>query len=292
MYFYWQELDVNKAPIFKFDQTRAGLTPPLIGLMLDAIEIATFKKLEKAKLKFETWKLLLGKMPLHKDNKSGNAKDDFALSANSAGTFAKNIKNVSPEGVSVGITPFEEVQVIDFGANAQSKNNITGRGNQMFWESTGATSILFSGEKKLNGQALMASLKTDISFVSHMYKQFEMFVNNQLKNVTGRYRFKIHFEGNMFDAQERQDAVMKLVQSGIVISDKIAAAYGMSPFEFDNLYNKSVAMGYPEKFIPMVTSYTNSGKSSDEGGRPKSKDNKISESGQQTRDDGGNLNKE
>ena len=289
MYFYWQELEPKKAPLFKFDINKAGLTPPLIGLMLDAVEIATFKNLERAKLKLESWKLLLGKIPLQKDNKSGNAKDDFAITANSASYFAQMISNKAPEGVSVGITPFEEVQAIDF-ANSQNKNNIIGRGNQNFWESSGVTSVIFGGTK-LNSSAIQASIKSDVNFVKHMYLQFENFVNRQLRDVTGRYRFKIRFEGNVYDAQERQDSALKLAQAGIVVMPKIAAANGMTPSELDNLVNLSQAMGYPEKLIPLMTSYTNNGKSSDEGGRPQKSDKDLGDAGQTTRDAGSNIDK-
>lgn len=284
-YFYWQQLDPNKAVCFKFDPTRAGILVPMMGLFIDASEIDTYRRLIKTKTQLETWKLLINKIPLHKDNKTGNAKNDFALTADLAAQFVQIMSASMPEGVKPIAVPFEETQVVDFD-QAQNKNNITGIGNEMFWESSGATRGLFGGNN-LNGSLVKSSNRVDVSFVEHMYSQFEIFINNQLKLRTGRYRFRIHFEGTIFDEDERFEKALKSAQSGI-ITDKLSASLHMSPRQFDNMINLMQSRGYPDKLKPLLTSYTATG---NEGGRTEKSVDNLSDGGMKTRDLEANIDR-
>lgn len=284
-YFYWQQLDPNKTFCPKFSETHAGITPPFAGLFIDASEIDTFRRLMKTKSQLETWKLLVNKIPLHKNNTTGNSKNDFAITADVATIMNNGVQAIVPEGVKSITTPFEETNVIDFSSNAQTKNNTIGLGNELFWETSGATRGLFGGNN-LNGITAVSSNTVDMKFVEHMYRQFEIFINNQLRLRTGRYRFRIHLQGNLFSEQQDLDNALKLAQSGI-ITDKLAASMHMTPREMDNMINLMASRNYPQKLIPLASSFTTSSKdNNNEGGRETKSREQLSDSGEKSRDKG------
>lgn len=281
-YSYWQKLDPAKAWTFKFDDSHAGVSPPLMGLFLDSIEIVNYKELLKTKTSLDVWKLLVNKIPMHKDGtgKSGNQKDNFAIMADTAGQFSALMQSAVPQGVKVVTTPLE-TEALDF-KQADSKDSIIGLGNSEFWETSGTSPVLF-GEKQLNGSGLAASIKTDEMFVYRIYRQFERFINFQLRQITGRYRFKCHLEGTRFDQQERFDRAIKAAQYGAPVT-YVATSMGKTPQEFSNLINLEDSIDLKDRMRPLSSSHVQSG---NEVGAPQKSN--LTDSGEKTRDNDSNL---
>ncbi|MFS0855158.1 hypothetical protein [Paenibacillus taichungensis] len=281
-YSFWQKLDPAKAWTFKFDDNRAGISPPLMGLFLDSIEIVNYKELLKTKTSLDVWKLLVNKIPMHKDGagKSGKQKDDFAIMADTAGQFSALMQAAVPQGVKVVTTPLE-TEALDF-KQADSKDSIVGLGNSEFWETSGTSPVLF-GEKQLNGSGLAASIKTDEMFVYRIYRQFERFINFQLRQTTGKYRFKCHLEGTRFDQQERFDRAIKAAQYGAPVT-YVATAMGKTPQEFSNLINLEDSIDLKDRMRPLSSSHVQSG---NEVGAPQKSN--LTDSGEKTRDNDSNL---
>lgn len=284
-YFYWQTLSPEKAWVFKYDQTHAGMSPPLMGLFLDAIEIVNYKELLKAKTNLDVWRLLIAKIPMHKDGtgKSGNMNNNFAITADQAGKFQQLMQDAVQQGVKVVATPLE-TEAIDL-KGSENKDSIVGVGNQEFWATSGTTSAMF-GEKKLTGSGVDASIKTDEMFVTGLYRQFERFYNYQLKLVTGKFRFKCHLEGTKMDREERMDLAMQLLPYGAPIT-YVAAASGRSLQEFVNLLEHENSMGLHDIMTPWLTSHTIS--DNGKGGAPTKR--KIKDSTEVTQDHESNQNR-
>lgn len=284
-YFYWQTLSPEKAWVFKYDQTHAGMSPPLMGLFLDAIEIVNYKELLKTKTSLDVWRLLIAKIPVHKDGtgKSGNKKDDFAITADTAGKFQQLMQDAVQTGVKVVATPLE-TEAIDL-KGSENKDSIVGVGNREFWDTSGTTSVMF-GEKKLTGSGVDASIKTDEMFVTGLYRQFERFYNYQLKLITGKFRFRLRFDGTKFDKQERMDRAMEMLPYGAPIS-YVATAMGKNLQEFINLLEHENSLGLRDLLVP----YQNANTISDngKGGAPTKK--KVKDSGEKTQDLDSNQNK-
>lgn len=274
-YFYWQELSPEKAFVFKFDPLHAGLTPPLIGLFVDATEVDTYRNLQKTKTKLETYRLVVATLPRHKTvsgQGGGNVKDDFAIQAKTAAQFAQIIKSSLPEGVDFKVTPFESVQAIDF-PYAENKADIAGRALKNFLNSSGSSQTLTTNERP-NEASVEIGAKIDAAFVSHMYRQMEAFINYQFELATKKYKMVIRFEGTFFDRKERNDRAKLMAEIG-VITPLLASSLGYNMRELRNVILLSHAMGFPEILIPVLTSSTQSGKDSEaptpEGGRPPKK---------------------
>lgn len=281
-YMYWVTLDPSKAFVFKFDENRAGQTPPLMGLFVDSVEIAAYKNLLKTKTQLEVWKIILNKIPLHKDEKNGNKKDNFAIAADTAGKFSSLMQSTMPEGVKVVTTPLES-ETIDF-SDSQGKNDIVGIGQQHFYESAGSSPVLF-GEKKSNGVGIKASIQTDENYVLHMYRIFERFVNFKLREVSGRFRFKITFPDiTRFNQKDKLDSYIQAAQYGFPRL-LVAASLGLTPSQLVNLTNFENSLNLDSIMKPLLSAHTQSGK--DKSGAPKKSD--VTDEGQKTIDNGSNL---
>ena len=124
-----------------------------------------------------------------------------------------------------------------------------------------------------------------------LYHQFENFMDYHINKLTKKYKFKIHFEGSQFynNREQRLERQMTLMGNGIVMPNKIAAALGMSPFELQRNLDEARANGWTENLTPVVPAAQTSGDA--KKGRPSKSDTALSESGSQTRENGGNLTK-
>ena len=166
-------------------------------------------------------------------------------------------------------------------------------GGQLFWEGSGTSSTLF-GDANLNASGILGSQIVDANFVIHMYGQFARFINTQLKPVGGKFRFKIHLEGTMFDEGTRFDTASKALGMGIspATIDKLAASMHMSPRNLDNLNNLLKSRGYPQNFTPVMSTFTQSGTSTgSEGGAPTKSVGDLSDKGVESRNGADKLNK-
>ncbi|WP_232380899.1 hypothetical protein [Paenibacillus tianjinensis] len=284
-YFYWQRLDPIKAPVFKFDETHAGLTPPLLGLFLDSAEIANYKKLLKTKTQLDVIKLLVNEIPMHSDSKGAQTKNNFAIDPGTAAQFTAQMQASLPDGYKAMTTPLK-VHAVDFN-QSQSRDNIVGYGQDNFYGSAGTSPVLF-GEKNVNGTGLEASKIVDESYVIHMYRQFERFINAYLKTKSSRYRFKIHFPDiTIFNRERKLDQYLKAAQSGYS-KTLISVALGIDPDDMISLlmYENSIDM-INKYLLPLQSSHVQTG----EGGRPEMDAKDLGDAGVKTRDLQSNENR-
>lgn len=281
--YYWQPLDPVMAPVFKFDETRAGLTPPLMGLFQDSAEIDHYKKLLKTKTQLEVWKIIVGKIPMKQDSKGAVVANNFAIDPVVAGQYTAILQAGVPDGVKVATTPFE-LDTVNFD-QSQTQNNIVGFSQDNFYNSAGSTPVLF-GAGTVNASGLDASIKVDEAYVVHMYRQFERFLNAYLRTKTGKYRFKAAFPDlTRFNWQEKLETYLKSAQFGFS-KTLVSVAMGINPDDMLNLLMYENSINLVENYLrPLQSSHVQNGNS--EGGAPKK--SKVGDAGEKTRDLDGNI---
>lgn len=282
--FYWQPLDPIKAPVFKFDETRAGLTPPLMGLFQDSAEIDHYKKLLKTKTQLEVWKIIVGKIPMKQDSKGAVVANNFAIDPIVAGQYTAILQAGVPDGVKVATTPFD-LDTVNFD-QSQTQNNIVGYSQDNFYNSAGSTPVLF-GAGSPNASGLNASIKVDEAYVLHMYRQFERFLNAYMKTKTGKYRFKVVFPDlTRFNYKDKLEDYLKSAQFGYS-KTLVSVAMGINPDDMINLlmYENSIDM-INKYLVPLSSAHVQNG--SDEVGATKKPITKISDAGEKTIDADGN----
>ncbi|NLY47344.1 MAG: hypothetical protein GX053_15390 [Tissierella sp.] len=275
-YPFWIELDPSVAPVFKFDDSHATILPPFMGSFVDGLDISDFKNLIKEDTLMKTIKLLVNEIPLWNDPKV-HTQNPFKIDAQTAAFWNTMIQQSLPQMARSVTSPFK-TEVYDFSDTA-SKDSLIGYAEDSYYRTIGTSPILF-GEKVTTATAIRASQTVDESFVSHMYKQFERFVNYHMSKLSGKYKFKIKFEGTIWDKQERFEKALKSANVGMPVS-ALASANGYSPKEFMSIVEMENILDIKSKLMPLMTSYTMSDNNS---GRPESNDEELTESGEKTRD--------
>lgn len=287
--FYWKELEPDKGIVFKWNENFAGNLPPLLGLYLDTLEIQNYKDLVKTRSVLDNWKILFQKIPIKVDKDA--KKNDYLIDKDSAQNYHSNIKNNLPPQTSLVTSPMDVTAIDTAGnGNVQTRNNLGSIGSYNFYSSCGVNPQIFGSADKVGNVGIKLGTQNDISYMLHMYRQFEAFINNQLSKRSGTYQFKIEFiDGSMYNQEEQVTRYLKMAQVGFPAT-LVAAAGGLNPIQFHQLTMMEKATNLKENLTPLQTSYTMPGVSK-EAGAPKKADADLSDSGDSTRSNGDNEEK-
>ena len=285
-YAYWVTLDAEKAVAFKFNEETGIIKSPFMGLFLDVLEISEYKNLIKSRSVLDNVLLLTQKIPMN--DKSGK-KNDFMIELEYVKSFQENIAKGLPQGVKVISSPMElNAQKLD-GGSGQSKQSIVGIAEDAFYQSGGVAQSLF-GSKDNKNIGILQSIKVDESWVLRFYRQFERWINFQLRLIGGKYRFKVWFPDiTLYNASDKADMFLKASQYGFP-PQLLFCALGATPNDYDNMSMMSKVYKIIENMIPLQSSHTQNG--NDEGGTPKKKESDLTPSGQETRANGDNIGKQ
>jgi len=279
----YRSLPYDKAIVFKFDDNRPEIVPPLSGTFKDGIQIQDYKDLLKLSAELQTYQIMYLKAPL-------NDQGVPTMSAQEVINYVALAQTLVPPGTGVISTPMD-MENAKF-TNAQNMNNIVGTSEQQFWSSVGVAGGIFGMDTK-SAIALKLSVQADYNYIKHMYNQFERFINLQLSKIGGKYNFAIHFLRRCeFFLDDDKQSALSFAQSGGQ-PERLLASYDYEPFEMDNVLVDSLLNKTRSMMIPLQSSFTTSSSSSspnDKGGAPKKSDGQLGESGAETRGGGYNEN--
>lgn len=283
-----QRLENTTAPLFKFNENTAIVTPPFISLYYDIFDLMDFKELIKNKALLDNWKILFQRIPMKNDKDA--SINNFLIDLDTAGQFHNAIKqNLPQKGVSVVTSPMEVSSVIT--DKNQSQNSLLEYAETSFYNSVGVSNLLFNSSNS-GTIGLSYSVKTDEMFVINLYRQFERWINYQINSRTGKkFTFKVMFPDiTYFNRQEKTDSYFKMAQFGFPKS-LVACSMGLTPFEFKGLTDFENAMNLVDTLIPLQSSHTGNNASDDVGGRPQKAEGDLSDNGAKTRNNQGNQNR-
>ena len=288
-YIYWQDIPTDTGWCFKFSPEIASRVPVFAGLFLDLIQQPLMRALQKNINMAAASRLIVGQVATLKDTAS-KVKDQFAINPETLGKFLALVKAAVGESMKVAAAPLENLQKISF----ESENELYSSYLTTALSTSGGNSSLYSSplDIKRNVEETRLALNTDENIMYSLYPQFQDFMEYQINKRTKNYKFKIHFQGSNFynNREQRLDRQMTLMGMGIVLPQQISAALGLSPFEFQRQLDEARMSDWTEKLTPIVPA-AQMGADTKATGRPSKKDSDLSESGEQTRADGGNLGK-
>jgi predicted ArsR family transcriptional regulator len=78
---------------------------------------------------------------------------------------------------------------------------------------------------------------------------------------------------------------MILLDKGIVLPQKVAAAMGMSPMDFQRQLDEARATGFVDNLTPIISAF----QQSPNAGRPPKPESDLGDAGEQTKGDGSNI---
>lgn len=126
--------------------------------------------------------------------------------------------------------------------------------------------------------------------ISDVYGQFSNFCEYHINKKCKKYKWKIQFEGTIFDREDRVKQSNTDMQNGI-ITPRIFTSRGIQITDAQNVTNMIYAMGFPDNFRPIQTASTLSkADKKNSGGRNQKDESELSDAGAATRNADVNAN--
>lgn len=256
--------------------------PPFVGLLREVYDIEDYKQLKLTKTALENYAMLVMKLPMDDE---GN----WLLDYDKARDFWFNLDSVLPEEVGSVLSPMD-VTKIGFEKSNTGDTNSVADAEQNLWSAAGTSSLLFNNVKA-SANALALSIKVDQAMTFGIVKSLEDMVNRYIQRQTFGKNFKVTFlDVSTFNRKEVGDAYLKAASYGIPTISMYAASQGLGQAELDNMsYLETEVLGLTKLFKPIRSSTqmgTDELDNNATGGRPKSEDTDLSETGEETRENG------
>lgn len=273
---------------WKLNQERINRAPFFSGLFPDLANQNIIRNLQKSSFLAQGVKILAGSIPLL-DNTKANVKDAYAMSPAILEKFLQLMRSAINEAVNVVAAPLDQIQPIEY----TGSNDIQSSWNQNTMGMAGINSHLLytGGDYRPNQIESILSTQIDELASQEIYPYFNRFLEYQINKRTSKYKFNFKFEGSniYLDRQRRLETQTNLMNLGCVNPQKLAAATGQNIFEFQAQLDEARINGWTDNLTPIISAFQQSG--AKDAGRPETSDDKLSESGAETRSTAGNTAK-
>lgn len=275
----WQSLNSKRTFCLKVNEDIDFPMPPFIGVFAGIFDIDDYKGLQKARTEIGNYKILSLKIPMEDGN--------YKMEQEDALMYYNNLLKVLPENIGAFLTPMD-VEDHDFQKSGSVDTDNVSDATKTFWNDAGVCSLIFGGDKQTSA-TLSVSIKSDEQMVFALMNQFGRNINRLLKQIDGRYKFKIQFlDVTYYNQQETYKSYLNAAQASLPTTTMACAALGVAPIDMINMnFLEDDILHIKENFEPLKTSYT---QSSGDAGAPtqEEKGEQLSDAGENTRDHNSN----
>lgn len=285
----WIELD---SPTSFAIKTNADILdyaiPPFAGILREVYDIEDYKQLRLTKEEIENYALLAMKIPMDDEGK-------WLLDLDKAEKFWRNLDAVMPDMVGSILTPMD-INKISFEKSNTGDVDTVSDAEQNLFTAAGVSSLLFNNPKA-SANALLLSIKADQAMTYGIVKSIEDMVNRLIQSqIYGKY-FRVTFlDVSPFNRKEMGDAYLKAAGFGLPTVSMYAASQGLGQAELDTMsFLEGKVLRLHELFQPLQNSAQLSSESqaaqtdpsqNEEGGAPQKDVGELTDSGEQSREDG------
>ena len=282
----WQELDSPTSFAVKCNNDILDYSlPPFAGILREVYDLEDYKQLKLTKTTLENYAMLV--MTLGIDDE-GNWQMDLEK----AKEFWRNLDSVLPEEIGSVLSPMP-INKISFEKSNTGDTNTISEAEQNLFTAAGVSSLLFNNDKA-SANALSLSIKADQAITFGIVKSIEDVVNRFIQAQSYGKNFKVTFlDCSPFNRKEMGDMYLKACQYGLPFISMYAASQGMSQSEVDCMsFLENDVLNLTQHFIPLQSSSTQSASATDgngatdEGGAPAKDIGDLTDSGEQSREDG------
>lgn len=284
----WQELDCPTSFAIKCNNDILDYAlPPFAGILREVYDLEDYKQLKMTKTALENYAMLVMTLGIDKD---GNWTMDF----DKAKDFWRNLDSVLPEEVGSVLSPMP-ISKISFEKSNTGDTDTIAEAEQNLFTAAGVSSLLFNNDKA-SANALLLSIKADQAITYGIVKSIEDAVNRYIQAQSYGKNFRATFlDCSPYNRKELGDQYLKACQFGLPFISMYAATQGMSQSEVDCMsFLENDVLNLTERFHPLQSSTTQTGSSSgadgegatDEGGAPVKDVGDLTDSGEQSREDG------
>ena len=212
----------------------------------------------------------------------------WKMDLDKAKEFWRNLDSVLPEEVGSVLSPME-IKKISFERSNTGDTNTIADAEQNMFTAAGVSSLLFNNEKA-SANALSLSIKADQAVTYGIVKSIENVINRFIQSQGYGKNFKVTFlDVSPYNRKEAGEAYLKACQYGVPMVSYYCASQGLGQAEMDCMnFLENEILDIKSTFIPLQSSSTQSspGVASDDGGRPEKEIEDLSDSGEQSREQG------
>lgn len=275
--FRWFELPVERVICTICGDDPTLPLPYFLNIFNSLLDLLDYEALIRSKTELENYVLLVSKIPLLKNSDQVN---DFAVDLDLVRATQAVIDEVAPQLAATCFTPCEIEPIFLTNKNQVDDTNIYAEAMDNLFSTIGVSKALFAGEA--NSVGLRHSIRVDESIAFNFLKRIEANIQRYLKlNISEDFTFKFH-EVTIFGVDEYKKALKEEVSLG---SPKKLdwATIDKSPLEVMNSTLMENALGLVDMWVPLSSSFTQSG-DSDTGGAPTKDGDELSDEGIASRD--------
>ena len=283
----WYIPPADQQVCFKFNTSLLTPMPFMLSLTKDIMDLDIYKKLKLQKARVNNYKAIVVEIPIDKD-----AVDKPLLTEDTLTVFAEMNKANMPEDVGLLHVP-GNAEAVSFKDNTTNTDNLNENISNLYNEA-GVPISVFSSTS--TGSAFKLSLENDAAFIYSFYRQCERFFNRFIKMRKynkSTYKFALRFQNStVFNHQDLSNSYLTASQNGLPFKLDYAVSLGKSQSRLIGAaILETEILHLQDYFIPLSTSYTQSGDGSD--GRPtnKSKGLDFSDEGEKSADTEKDLNR-
>lgn len=259
--------------------------PPFYNLIKDILLINDYKELAKAKTEADAYKLVYLKIPTDDEGKISAIEQDVIQ-------FTEMTKSIVPDSWGVVPIPYN-TELIESKSTSSDDRNKVEEATESFYAEAGVSKSIISSAS--SGSELKLSMKTDSSDLYRIYRQIENWMSLQMKlrnYIYQYYEFSYNLlKTTIFDIDDFIDRQLKLAQASTPNKGLLLAANGINSSKMigNSYMENNVLRDIFEEWVPLSTSYTQSGDNN--AGKPESEETDLKPSGEQTRENDSNANR-
>lgn len=279
----WQELDPARTICFKVNIDDPLLVlSPFCALFENVIDLIDLQSLQAVKDELSVYKLLVARL----EHMQGSSDpDDFSVDIETAIQYYNKLADSLPDYVAAALSPLP-IEAIDF-KDTNNTANVDMIANSMsnLFKISGGSLVL--NDEKQGSTIYQAHILADtLNALKPLLGQVESWVNRYLTNVIGEHaKVKYHYV-SPYTKDQAKATVLQSAQNGLPEKLYASALDGFSPLESLSLMMfENEVLKLHEKFIPLSTSYTQSGMAGDGSEGAPTKDAKdLTDEGSETRE--------
>lgn len=278
----WQELETARA--FKIDISDIDLIVPTFASLFEGlIDLVDLQSLIAVKDSLDIYKLLVMKIPLL----NSKNPDDLALNLGLAQKFYNKALEILPEEIGLILSPGMDIDSVSFDKNATSDTNAIADSYKNLMEQTGISQIFDSSRLTGASSVKMSMLADAMMATKGLMPQVEAFINERIQmeyaNSTAYIKF---IDVTAYTRDDRIAQIEKAANAGLPVKQEYMALLGYNPLEAISADWLETKLGLSvTRFVnPLVSSHTQSGSSSNDGGAPQKDDGELTDEGAETKD--------
>ena len=278
----WQELETARA--FKIDISDIDLVVPTFASLFEGlIDLVDLQSLIAVKDSLDIYKLLVMKIPLL----NSKNPDDLALNLGLAQKFYNKALEILPEEIGLILSPGMDIDSVSFDKNATSDTNAIADSYQNLMEQTGISQIFDSSRLTGASSVKMSMLADAMMATKGLMPQIEAFINERIQMEYANSAAYIKFiDVTAYTRDDRIAQIEKAANAGLPVKQEYMALLGYNPLEAISADWLETKLGLSvTRFVnPLVSSHTQSGSPSNDGGAPEKDDGELTDEGVETKD--------